>query len=103
MSNHYWMISSSLDQSTFLPPLVTSCSAPLQASVGGEPVHMPEKPLDSPEPKGGSEKGPGPEDRERAGSPAPTKGESSSSQSKEPTAKASDPPSNESSAKGSYV
>ncbi|XP_056462353.1 chromodomain-helicase-DNA-binding protein 5-like [Gadus chalcogrammus] len=33
-----------------------------------------------------------------AGSPAPTKGESSSSQSKEPTAKASDPPSNESAA-----
>ena len=73
---------------------------PLQASVAGEPAPTPEKPPDSPEPKGGAERGPEPEERERAGSPAPTKGESSSSQSKEPTAKASDPPSNESAARG---
>ncbi|XP_059924216.1 chromodomain-helicase-DNA-binding protein 5 [Gadus macrocephalus] len=70
-----------------------------EASVGGEPAPTQEKPPDSPEPKGGAERGPEPEERERAGSPAPTKGESSSSQSKEPTAKASDPPSNESAAK----
>ncbi|CAL8400653.1 unnamed protein product [Arctogadus glacialis] len=70
-----------------------------EASVGGEPAPAPEKPPDSPEPKGGAERGLEPEERERAGSPAPTKGESSSCQSKEPTAKASDPPSNESAAK----
>ncbi|CAL8336711.1 unnamed protein product [Lota lota] len=70
-----------------------------EASAGGEPASAPEKPPDSPEPKVGSEKGPAPEERERAGSPAPTKGESSTNQSKDPTTKASDPPSNESSAK----
>ncbi|CAL8336918.1 unnamed protein product [Merluccius merluccius] len=78
---------------TMFPSYADSSCAP------AETVSAPEKPIDSQEPKVGPEKGPGTEEKDRAGSPAAAKGESSTNQSKEPTSKAPDPPSNQTLAK----